>query len=100
MSVVIVRCQTVVTCSLYVDSSQILSQRLPVSEEEQGNLQCKIKKKTLLLVVTTGSDLRKRDWECLHWIYLILDGNEKRILVKTAINLLTAQITDICICIF
>ena len=39
VSVVIVRCQTVVTCSLYVDSFQILSQRLPVSEEEQGDLQ-------------------------------------------------------------
>jgi len=31
----------------------------------------------------------------LHWIYLILDGNEKLILVKTAINLRAAQITEI-----
>ena len=43
VSIVIVRCQTVVTCSLYVDSSQILSQRLPVSEEVQGDLQNKEK---------------------------------------------------------
>jgi hypothetical protein len=41
VSVVIVRGQTVVTCSLYVDSPQILSQRSPVSEEEQCNLRRK-----------------------------------------------------------
>ena len=93
VSVVIVRCQTVVTCSLYVDSSQILSQRLPVSEEEQGDLQNKKKKNLLWFLVNTGSDLKIIDWECLHWIYLILVGNEKRILVKTAINLQAAQIT-------
>jgi len=46
-------------------------------------------------VVNTGSDLEKTDWEYLHWIYLILDGNENRFLLKMAINLRAAQITDI-----
>jgi hypothetical protein len=46
-------------------------------------------------VVNTGSHLKKIDWECLLWVYLILDGNEKRILAKTAISLRAAQITEI-----
>jgi hypothetical protein len=39
LPVVIVRCQAVVPASLYVESSQILAQTPPISEEEPCNLQ-------------------------------------------------------------
>jgi hypothetical protein len=47
------------------------------------------------MAVYNGKDLKKIDGECLHWTHPILDGNEKRILVKMVINLRASQFTEV-----
>ena len=91
VSVLIVRGQTVVTCPLYVNSPQILSQRSPVSEEEQRDLQ---RDKHMRWEVNVGMDPEETVRERLQYIRLFQDTSEMRILVKMIVVVVVVVVVN------